>query len=197
MVNKRCSKTKGISVSLLLNRAIFSNHRRRGNSLFVPKSKYKLQSVLDVRDKAKQEAAERVAHRRNLLTEAEAELFLREQAVTNCRAQQTAAQAAMMQKAEKGTEARQLVAHRTHLTDLRRAEMELSERVKQQQSLVARATSELDVALDALVEAARELQVIERHQEEWVARTRRETARREQKLGDEIGAIFHERNANE
>lgn len=153
--------------------------------------------MLDVRDKAKQDAAERVAQRRSQLTEAEAELSRREQAVTDCRAQQRAAQSAMMQNVEKGTAARQLVAHRTHLADLRRAETELLERVKQQQSLVARATSELDVALNALVEAARELQVIERHREEWVARTQRETARREQKLGDEIGAIFHERNANE
>jgi hypothetical protein len=47
----------------------------------MPKNKYKLQPVLDVRDRVKQEAMRRVAQRRAQLAEAEAELARRERAL--------------------------------------------------------------------------------------------------------------------
>jgi flagellar export protein FliJ len=62
---------------------------------------------------------------------------------------------------------------------------------------VSRCETEVERARAALVEAAREVRVIEKHREGWQERQRREAARREQKLNDEIGAILHERKAPE
>jgi flagellar export protein FliJ len=163
----------------------------------MPKNKYRLQPVLDVRDRVKKEATRRVVQRRAQLAEAEAELALRERALEGCRAQQIEARAKMLHEMEAGTEARRLVTHRTHLADLRNTEDELIESVGQQRSVVARAEGELENALAALVEASKEVRAIEKHREEWGLRVRRADERREQKLSDEIGAILHGRKREE
>jgi flagellar export protein FliJ len=59
--------------------------------------------------------------------------------------------------------------------------------------VVANAEAEVEKALDALIEASREVQVIEKHRETWQQRTRREEQLREQKIGDEIGAVTYRR----
>ncbi|HEV2802380.1 MAG TPA: flagellar FliJ family protein [Pyrinomonadaceae bacterium] len=163
----------------------------------MPKNKYKLQSVLDVRDRAKQEAMRHVAARRAQLAEAEAELARRLGALEDCRRRQREAREAMLREIEPGAEARRLVAHRTHLADLRNMEGELTERVEEQRAAVVRAEGELEQALAALVEASKEVQAIEKHREEWGRQERRVEQRREQKLTDEIGAIMHGRKRNE
>jgi flagellar export protein FliJ len=159
----------------------------------MPKNSYRLQQVLNVRDRAKQDAARHLALRRAQLAEAEAELAQREQAVSNCQSRQVAAHEKMMQEASGGIEAGQALAHRTHLADLRRLEQELKVRVEQQKTVVERAQAEVEKALTTLIEASKELQIIEKHREEWSQRTRLETERRAQKSGDEIGALMYER----
>jgi flagellar export protein FliJ len=163
----------------------------------MPKNKYKLQPVLDVRDRAKQEASRVVAARRAKVAEAEAELARREQSLADCHAQQETAQAKMMQEIGSGAEAHQVVTHRTHLADLRRVEEELKQQIEQQKQVVARADSELETSLAALIEASKELRVIEKHREGWSERTRLEGQRREQKLSDEIGSIIHGRKSED
>lgn len=159
----------------------------------MPKSKYKLQSVLDVRERVKQEAARRVAARRAQLAEAEAELSRLQRLVTECRARQESARANMLAQLEGGTQAHRVVSERMHLADLREQERELTERVVEQQKVVALAESEVESALSALVEASKELQVIEKHREEQARQARRAEQRREQKLSDEIGAVIYGR----
>ena len=163
----------------------------------MPKNRYKLQPVLDVRDRAKQEAMRRVAARRALVAEAEGELARRERALGECRARQTEARARMLQELEPGAAARHLVAHRTHLADLRQMEEDLINSVEQQRLAVARAQDELENALAALVEASKEVQAIEKHREEWRRQIQRAEQRREQKLSDEIGSILHGRKRKE
>lgn len=155
------------------------------------KKKWKLQPVLDVRDKAKQQAARTVAARRAQLEEAQAELARRERALAACREQQAAAQSRMMEEIKQGLTAGAAVSHRTHLADLRQLEEELMSEVEKQTATVARAEQELEKALNALIEASKELKVIEKHRENWHATERREEAHRTQKLQDEIGTIIH------
>lgn len=160
------------------------------------KSKYKLQPVLDARGRAKQDAALYLAACRAKSGEAESELARREAAVTECRAAQQHAQTMMMQQAMQGTLARNVVAHRTRLHDLRQTESELLALVEQQRRVLERAEAEVERAVAALIEASKEVQVIEKHQESWQGQTRREAARREGKLNDEIAAILHRRHSS-
>lgn len=158
------------------------------------KSKYKLQAVLNVRDRARQEASRLLAARRAQLAAEEEELARRQQAVADCREQQTVAQAKMIEQANAGTEARQLVMYRAHLADLRRQEGELVAAADEQRERVKRAEAEVDKAIAALIEASKELQVMEKHRQSWREQTRLEEARREQKTNDEIGTTLNRRN---
>jgi len=152
-----------------------------------------LQPVLDVRDKAKQTAAVLVATRREQLAAAEAKLLRRRQALSECRQRQAIAQEKMLKEFERAVEAHKLVTHRTHLADLRRTEQELIAKVEDQRRAVVGAEAEVEKALTALIEASREVQVIEKHRETWQQRTRREEQIRDQKIGDEIGAVTYRR----
>lgn len=161
------------------------------------KNKYRLQPVLDVRDRAKQEAAQRVAARRAQVAEAEAELERRERAVEECRARQREAQEKLAEELQGGVQARHIHSWRAHVSDLRQQEKELLGRVDQQRAVVARAEKDLENALAGLVEASKELQVMEKHRAEWKRQTRRAEERREQKLSDEIGAVIYRRQRQE
>lgn len=148
---------------------------------------------MDVRERAKQDAARVVALRRAQLGEAEAELARREGEVSLCRERQQAAREKMFGEAGAGAEARRMVAHRTHLADLRQQEEDLLAAAEEQRVAVARAERELEGALAGLVEASKELRVIEKHRENWREGERRAELRREQKIGDEVASVLHGR----
>lgn len=157
----------------------------------VPKPKYRLQPVLEVRDQAKQAASRLVATRREQLIAAETELARRVEEVRKCQQRQAEARQRLLQESSEEVEAQVLQAHRTHLADLRRIEQELNEKAAEQRNVVAAANQELEQAIAALIDASREVQVIEKHRETWQQKTRREEQLREQKVGDEIGAVTH------
>lgn len=157
--------------------------------------RYRLQPVLGAREQAKREAEQLLAARMAQLAEAEGELARREREVESCRGRQAAARAEMLEMMSGGAAAARALAHRTHLADLRAQEENLRAAAEEQREVVARCEAELERARAALVEAAREVRVIEKHRENWRERERRETARREQKINDEIGAILHERRS--
>jgi flagellar export protein FliJ len=160
------------------------------------KKKYRLQPVLNVRERARHEAGKRVEERRKILADAEAELARRRQSVIDCRLRQTRAHALMMRKLMQGTQAHNPVEYRTHLDDLKLLEQSLQEQVERQQAVVERAANDVEMALAALTESAKEVKVIEKHREEWTARNRLEEVRQDQKLSDEIGSILHGRRKN-
>ena len=162
----------------------------------VTKEKYRLKPVRDVRERAKQERAREVAARRAQLAEAEAELERRRGEVARCREAQEQARERMWREAAGGTRAAEMAAHRGHLASLREREQELEQAVEQQRAVVARRESELEKALADLVEASKEFQVIERHQQAWREQRKREDERRSQKLNDEIAAILHGRKSD-
>jgi flagellar export protein FliJ len=155
--------------------------------------KYKLQVVLDLRERKKREAEKYLAMRRALLEEAEDELARRRRSVTEMRERQKALETKMLEDLSKGTQAHQVVLCRTQLKDLRLQEEELEEKVRQQQTVVARAEQELEHARELLIAASKELQALEKHREGWQQQVLREERRREQKINDEIGAVMYER----
>ena len=159
--------------------------------------KYRLQTVLGTREQAKREAERLLVARTGQLAEAEEELARRLREVEACRGRQAAARAEMLEAMSGGAAAARALAHRTHLADLRAQEETLRAAADEQRGAVARCEAEVERARAALVEAAREVRVIEKHKENWRERERRESVRREQKLNDEIGAILHERRSTE
>ena len=155
--------------------------------------KYRLETVLGIRSRAKDEAARHVALRLQQLQAAEDELMRRQRRLQACYEQQNTAQAALNDELRGGIQARSVIAHQNFLNDLRRTEAELKTDVEKQINAVTKAEKELEAARDKLIEAARDLKSIEVHKANWQETVRKEQTRRDQKIGDEIGAILHGR----
>lgn len=156
--------------------------------------KYNLQRLLEMRGRTRDETAIHLAECRRLLTAAENQLSERKQAVEDCRDGQRETQNQLIENSKSGMKSSEIVRYRQHLTDLREREIQLLAAVEEQRKAVERHAQTVEKALGALQEAARETKVIEKHRENWASVKRTETARREQKTNDEIGAILHERN---
>lgn len=158
--------------------------------------KYRLETVLAIRNRAKEEAARQVALRQQLLESAEEELLRRQEKLRDCCERQNKAQYSMSEEIDSGITARNILAHQNYLNDLRKLEIELKDEVEKQIQTVRNAEKELEAAREKLSEAARDLRSIEVHKENWQVSERTEHNRREQKISDEIGAILHGRREN-
>ena len=157
----------------------------------MPKQKYRLETVLEIRDKAKKEAAQLVGVRRSQLAAAEEELERCHRAVQDNLQKQREQQDLMFTEINQGVAARRAMVFRTHLTDLREIELDLRANVVKQEKAVEQAALELEKALEFLAEATKEVKVIEKHKETWRSNLKLEIERKEQKLNDEIGAILY------
>ena len=155
--------------------------------------KYRLETVLVIRSRTREEAARQVALRLQNLQAAEEELARRQRALQTCYEQQNKAQNLMNDEFAAGIQARGILAHQNYLTDLRGQEITLLAEVEKQRQAVARAEKELETAREKLIESARDLKSIELHKANWSASQEKEKTRREQKISDEIGAILYGR----
>lgn len=157
----------------------------------MPKQKYRLETVLEMREKIKKDAAQFVGVRRAQLAAAEEELERCHQAVAANLKKQREQQETMLTEICRGAEAGRAVAFRSYLADLREIELDLRANVVKQEKAVEQAELELEKALELLAEATKEVKVIEKHKETWRINTKLEIERKEQKLNDEIGAILY------
>lgn len=155
--------------------------------------KYRLETVLEIRARAKDEAARAIAVRFQQLEQAEAELNRRRMKLQACYERQDQAQAAMNHELDKGIQARSILSHQNYINDLKKQESELLDEVEKQIRAVAQAESEVEKAREKLIETARELKSIEVHKTNWQSSARTEENRRAQKISDEIGAILYGR----
>ncbi len=155
--------------------------------------KYRLETVLTIRNRAREEAARQVALRLQQLEQAETELNRRQLKLQACYEQQNKAQTAMSEELSRGIQARNILAHQNYLNDLRKLEIEQKNEVEKQIQAVTKAEKELETAREKLVETARELKSIEVHKTNWQVAEQKVQTKREQKISDEIGAILHGR----
>ena len=155
--------------------------------------KYRLETVLTIRSRAKEEAARIVALRLQQLQATEDELSRRQKKLQNCYEQQNKSQNLMNEEIRQGIQARQVLAHQNFLNDLRKLEIELKSDVEKQNTAVSKAEKEVEAAREKLIEAARELKSIEVHKTNWQDSEQKVQTKREEKISDEIGAILHGR----
>src|SRR5215213_3141985 len=129
--------------------------------------KYRLETVLGIRHRARDEAARQVAVRLQQLQAAEEELARRQRKLQACYEQQNKAQTSMNEELNKGIQAQNVLAHQNYLNDLRKLEIDLKADVEKQIQAVAKAEKELETAREKLSESARDLKSIEIHKENW------------------------------
>ena len=156
--------------------------------------KYRLETVLEVRNRAKDEAARAVSMRMQKLELEESELFRRRTDLESCLERLEKAQTVMSEGFAKGIQAKDALAHQLFLDDLRKNEITLRAAMSEQTEAVSLAARELEAARSNLIEATREVKAIETHKMNWETTQKSETDRKVQKIDDEIGAILHSRN---
>ena len=155
--------------------------------------KYRLQTVLKLRENARDEAGRRVALRLDELEAAKSELSRRQKELLACYEKQDQERSAIDEMLETGVQVRRDVQHRRFLEDLRESERELEASAEKQKKTVSRAEREVDSARESLIEATREFKAIETHRTNWHDAVRTAAARRDQKASDEIGNILYGR----
>lgn len=155
--------------------------------------KYRLLRLLEIRERAREQAAIQLGECRRQLKLTEIELENRKQAVEDCRKAQNKTQIQMIEKSKGGIKSGEIARFRQHLSDLRESETNLIAAVAEQKKTVERAEQTVEKALNFLSEASKEAKVIDKHRENWRVEKKIETDRREQKSNDEIGAILHDR----
>lgn len=155
--------------------------------------KYNLQRLLEMRERARDDSAYYLNECRQNLANAENELKTRKKAVEICRKRQDLLQKQLHEKSRNGIKSSEILSFSQHLKDLRGEEEKLLNAVEDQKQVVERAEKTVEKAIELLNEAAKEVKVIEKHRENWNNEKRTESARRENKQNDEIGAILHER----
>lgn len=158
--------------------------------------KYRLQTVLEIRNRTKDEAARNLALRLQQLEASEIELSKRQKSLQDCYNQQNQAQILMTEQMNQGLQAKNVLAHQNFLNDLREKEIELQIALENQREVVVKAEKEVENARERLIETSREVKSIEIHKENWKTAQQMEVNKKEQKLSDEIGAILHGRNKN-
>jgi flagellar export protein FliJ len=155
--------------------------------------KYRLETVLGIRHRARDEAARLVALRLEQLQAAEEELNRRQLNLQNCYERQNQAQILMNEELNRGIQARNILAHQNYLNDLRKLEIDLKIEVEKQIQILGKVEKELEAAREKLSESARDLKSIEIHKANWQVSRQKEENKRDQKISDEIGAILHGR----
>ena len=86
--------------------------------------KYRLETVLGIRSRAREEAARLVALRLQQLETAEEELARRQRKLQACYEQQNKAQNLLNEELQRGIQARGILAHQNYLNDLRQTPQE-------------------------------------------------------------------------
>lgn len=153
---------------------------------------YRLQPVLNKREKAKQEA-ERV------LGEAQKALALEKEKEAECeRAIELAIQkkedfkAEMNQKMMEGTlDVEKIKMHKNYLKSLDFEIEQARQRLEEQKVVVQQAEQVVEEKRMVLIDATKEFQAIEKHKENWIKQLKKEMEEAEQKEQEEIGNVLY------
>lgn len=158
------------------------------------KKKYKLEPVVGLRERAKNEAVRLASERRRELELEREELEKRQVALVEIRDRIKATRKELSQKLSAGTPASAILKHKDFIEGLLKEESDSITRIDEQKEAVAMAEKYYEDAMALLAEASKELSAIEKHKENWAFDERKRENKKEQKLLEEIGSILHERS---
>jgi len=149
--------------------------------------RYPLQAVVDQREALKEEAKRALAAAVQAAAREAEVLRDKEEAHAAARGDRDDFARHMYDPDEQGVLEIPTIEKRTEgLRFLEERAREAFRAVEEQKKVLDRAERELEQRRAALVEADRELKVVEKHHENWLADWKRETARQEQRQAEEI-----------
>ena len=153
---------------------------------------YRLQTVLEMRERAEEAAKEAFATAMRALSEAQAEQKRMEDDLARRKRERAEKVAAYLQDAlSKGSAANAMQNMNRFEARLRDEEAQLAEKIQRQKEVVAQRQAEADGKRAELAEASKEKKAIEKHKETWAKQVRHEREVREENNQDEIGSALH------
>ena len=159
--------------------------------------KYKLTVVLKLRERLKDEAAHNARRKQEKLREAEAELENRLEKVRDCQNHQAEVKNRIANDKVNRVNAHLVTTYKIFLDDLHRQELDLSRFAEKQKTVLADSAAATEKAMQELVEATKEVHIIEKHREKWRQQMKVEDARREQARLDEIAISYRKVDLSE
>jgi flagellar export protein FliJ len=153
---------------------------------------YRLQTLLEMRERAKEDAEQAFAEAMTALAKEKAALKTLQEDLERRKAERKAKIAAYLQEVmAKGVQAGGLSSLNRFEDRLKDEEAQVGLEIERQDLAVKDAEKVVDEKRFAMAEAAKELKAIEKHKEKWVKQVRTERDMREELSQEEIGnALF-------
>ncbi len=153
---------------------------------------YRLQTVLEMRERAEEEAKQAFSEATQVLVKAKAELKrLEDDLETRKRERKAKVQAYLQEVMAKGVGAGGLASMNRFEDRLKDEEAQVALEIDRQKEAVKDAEDLLEQRRREMAEAAKEKKAIEKHKEKWVKEVKHEREMKEDLVGEEIGnALF-------
>lgn len=153
---------------------------------------YRLQTVLEIRERAEEAAKEAFAAAVRALAEAQQKQKDMEEDLARRKRERAEKVAAYLQDAlKRGSAANAMQNMSRFEARLRDEEAQLALEIEEQKKVVAERHKEMEQKQHELAEAMKEKKAIEKHKEKWSAQVKHERAAREELNQDEVGQNLH------
>lgn len=153
---------------------------------------YRLQTVLEMRERKEQEAQEAFAQALREVKAAQDEQARMESELVERKQERARKVQEYLQKAlNSGSAANAMQSMNRYEARLRDEEAELAGRIELQKEEVERLEREAEGKRLELLEATKEKKAVEKHKEKWAKQVKAERATREETNQDEIGQALH------
>jgi flagellar export protein FliJ len=159
-------------------------------------TKYKLNTVMDVRQQDKSASAKNLAACQDELDKQRIELSNRVGLLKDEKRKLSASNSDLDDHIRAGAKIGDIVSHKRYLESLKDSVAVLEDSVHHQHQVVKISESKVKEALDELKQASKALSIVEKHKENWTNRQQERVKKDEQNKIDEISAILHRRNKN-
>ena len=153
---------------------------------------YRLQTVLEMRERAEEEAKQAFAEALQALAAAERELKRMQEDLERRKKERAQKVAEYLQKClQSGSAANAMQNMNRYENRLRDEEAQCALEIEKQHAVVADRQAEADAKRAAFTEATKEKKAIEKHKEKWEKQVKTERQAREEANQEEIGNALH------
>ena len=153
---------------------------------------YRLQALLEIRERAKDEAERYLGECTQILKEEQERLKSMERELERMIAKREAKKREYAEKAMRGEmDARSAVSANIYIDRLKEQEELQKSAIDGQIQVVRQKQHDVDAARDDLIKASQELKALEKHREKWSDQIKKERMAKEEAELDELGQTIH------
>ena len=148
---------------------------------------YPLQTLFEIRERAKKDAEDAYAKEKHLLNEAEQKLSNMQAELKRMQEDRILKRNAYFEQMNTGKlTIEEIQMGQRHLEKMFQAELAFKEKIKHQEEIVKEAQKRVNKALETLNHATQEYKVLEKHKEKWALARKKELEKKEENVVDEL-----------